>query len=147
MCTINCSDQLMIKLNAVESTFAVDFYTVVDTSRSLVHNTPCLLHWVRDASSHGRDFSLDPPPRWKFQSSFITLSQIFGPLRTPHPPGNFQSLQRGKCGYFLELHIVLTKKRFKKGLIPRVTNINFILLVHTCNQDTGLQKLIKSSLK
>ena len=31
--------------------------------------------------------------------------------------------------------------------VPRVTSINFILLVHACNQDTGLQKLIKSSLK
>ena len=31
--------------------------------------------------------------------------------------------------------------------VPRVTSINFISLVHACNQDTGLQKLIKSSLK
>ena len=31
--------------------------------------------------------------------------------------------------------------------VPRVININFLLLVHSCNQDTGLQKLIKSSLK
>ena len=41
---------------------------------------------------------------------------------------------------------MVTKRRFKKGLIlevPRVTNINFLLLVH---QDTGLQKLLKSSL-
>ena len=38
----------MIILNAVESTFAADFYTVVDTSRSPAHNTSCPLHWVRD---------------------------------------------------------------------------------------------------
>ena len=44
----NNSDELVLKLNAVESTCAVEFYTVVDTSRSPVHNNPCLLHWVRD---------------------------------------------------------------------------------------------------
>ena len=44
----NNSDELVFKLNAVESTCAVEFYTVVDTSRSPVHNTPCPLHWVRD---------------------------------------------------------------------------------------------------
>ena len=47
MCTTD-SDELVIKLNAVESTCAIDFHTVVDTSRSPVHNTPCPLHWVRD---------------------------------------------------------------------------------------------------
>ena len=26
----------------------LEFYTVVDTSRSPVHNIPCPLHWVRD---------------------------------------------------------------------------------------------------
>ena len=44
----NNSDELVFKLNAVESTCAVEFYTVVDTSRSPVHNIPCPLHWVRD---------------------------------------------------------------------------------------------------
>ena len=46
----NNSDELVFKLNAVESTCAVEFYTVVDTSRSPVHNTPCPLHWVRDTA-------------------------------------------------------------------------------------------------
>ena len=46
----NNSDELVIILNAVESTCAVEFYTVVDTSRSPVHNTPCPLHCVRDKS-------------------------------------------------------------------------------------------------
>ena len=81
-----------------------------------------------------KGFFLRPPPLWKFQSSFIHLLKVFGPLRTPHPIGNFQSLQWGEYGYFLALHILLTKKRFKKGLIlevPRVTNINCLLLVHT----------------
>ena len=27
--------------------------------------------------------------------------------------------------------------------VRRVTSINFILLVHACNEDTGLQKLVK----
>ena len=40
----NNSDELVIVLNAVESTCAVEFYTVVYTSRSPVHNTL----WVRD---------------------------------------------------------------------------------------------------
>ena len=44
----NNSDELVIVLNAVESTCAVKFYTVVDTFRSPVHNIPCPLHWVRD---------------------------------------------------------------------------------------------------
>ena len=44
----NNSDELVHKLNAVESTSAVEFYTVVDTSRSPVHNIPCPLHLVRD---------------------------------------------------------------------------------------------------
>ena len=43
----------MFKLNAVESTCAVEFYTVVDTSRSPVHNIPCPLHWVRDMDHVG----------------------------------------------------------------------------------------------
>ena len=47
----NNSDELVFKLNAVESTCAVEFYTVVDTSRSPVHNIPCPLHWVRDSRS------------------------------------------------------------------------------------------------
>ena len=51
----NNSDELVFKLNAVESTCAVEFYTVVDTSRSPVHNIPCPLHWVRD-NSHFPDF-------------------------------------------------------------------------------------------
>ena len=45
----NNSDELVHKLNAVESTCAVEFYTVVDTSRSPVNNIPCPLHWVRDS--------------------------------------------------------------------------------------------------
>ena len=52
----NNSDELVIVLNAVESTCAVKFYTVVDTSRSPVHNTPCPLHWVRD-NHEGENFS------------------------------------------------------------------------------------------
>ena len=47
----NNSDELVFKLNAVESTCAVEFYTVVDTSPSPVHNIPCPLHWVRDMQS------------------------------------------------------------------------------------------------
>jgi len=43
----NNSDELVIKLTAVETPCAVDFYTVVDTTRSPVYNTPCPLHWVR----------------------------------------------------------------------------------------------------
>ena len=46
---VQFSDELVTKLNAVESTCAVNFYTVVDTSRSPVHYTPCPLHWVRDS--------------------------------------------------------------------------------------------------
>ena len=45
----NNSDELVFKLNGVESTHAVEFYTVVDTSQSPVHNIPCPLHWVRDS--------------------------------------------------------------------------------------------------
>ena len=51
----NNSDELVIVLNAVESTCAVEFYTVVDTSRSPVHNIPCPLHWVRDKSQYTFD--------------------------------------------------------------------------------------------
>ena len=36
---------------------------------------------------HRMNYSLDPPPLWKFQSSFIHLLKIFGPLRTLHPQG------------------------------------------------------------
>ena len=46
----NNSDELVIVLNTVESTCAVEFYTVVDTSRSPVYNTSCPLHWVRDST-------------------------------------------------------------------------------------------------
>ena len=38
-----------IALDVVESTCVVDSYTVVDTPRTPVHNTPCPLHWVRDS--------------------------------------------------------------------------------------------------
>ena len=60
-----------------------------------------------------------PPPRKGFflilphlsgnssQASYINLN-FFGPLRTPHPPRNFQSLLWGEYGYFLELHIVVS---------------------------------------
>ena len=51
---------------------------------------------------HGRDFSLYPPPLWKFQSSFIHLLKFLG-LWEPPTPRNFQSLLRGEYGYFLEL--------------------------------------------
>ncbi|KAK2555118.1 hypothetical protein P5673_023085 [Acropora cervicornis] len=37
----NNSDELVFKLNAVNLTCAVEFYTVVDTSQSPVHNIPC----------------------------------------------------------------------------------------------------------
>ena len=50
----NNSDELVFKLNAVESTSAVEFCTVVDTSRSPVHNTPCPLHWVRARAIMGQ---------------------------------------------------------------------------------------------
>ena len=50
----------MFKLNAVESTCAVEFYTVVDTSRSPVHNIPCPLHWVRDSEK-----SVDKINEWR----------------------------------------------------------------------------------
>ena len=63
---------------------------------------------------HGRDFSLDPPPLWKFQSSFIHLLKIFGPLRTPHPQ-EFPVPSVGVVWILLGLNIVVTKKRFKKG--------------------------------
>ena len=43
----------MIKLNAVESTCAVHFYTVVDTFQAPVHNSPCQLHWERDTGDFG----------------------------------------------------------------------------------------------
>ena len=64
------SDELVFKLNAVESICAVDFYTVVDTSWSSVHNTPCSLHWVPDSeksrinSTNGgkRNLTLNPEP-------------------------------------------------------------------------------------
>ena len=46
------------------------------------------------------------PPLWKFQSHFIHLLKILGPLRPPPPPPwNFQSLLSGEY----------LKKRFKKG--------------------------------
>ena len=56
---------------------------------------------------HGRDFSLDPPLLWKFQSSFIHLLKIFGLWKPatpppPPPPRNFQFLLWGEYGYFLE---------------------------------------------
>ena len=42
---------------------------------------------------HGRDFSLDPPPLWKFQSSFIhNLLINFWAFENPPPPRNFHSL-------------------------------------------------------
>ena len=37
-------DSQEIALNVVESTCVVDSYTVVDTPRTPVHNTPCPLH-------------------------------------------------------------------------------------------------------
>ena len=65
----NNSDELVFKLNAVESTCAVEFYTVVDTSRSPVHNIPCLLHWVRDTvTDHCRNFALSDPNSAEFQA-------------------------------------------------------------------------------
>ena len=56
----NNSDELVIVLNAVESTCAVEFYTVVDTSRSPVHNIPCPLHWVRDICYNFAESALCP---------------------------------------------------------------------------------------
>ena len=44
----NNSDELLFKLNAVE------FCTVVDTSRSPVHNTPRPLHWLRARAIMGQ---------------------------------------------------------------------------------------------
>ena len=38
------SDIQTIELNDVQSTCVVDSYTVVDTPRTPVHNTPCPLH-------------------------------------------------------------------------------------------------------
>ena len=65
----NNSDELVIILNAVESTCAVEFYTVVDTSRSPVHNIPCPLHWVRDTvTDHCRNFDLIDPNSAEFQA-------------------------------------------------------------------------------
>ena len=34
---------------------------------------------------HGRDLSLDSPPLWKFQSSFIYISLNFWAFENPHP--------------------------------------------------------------
>ena len=39
---------IALYLQVVESTCAVDSYTVVDTLRTPVHNNPCPLHWVHD---------------------------------------------------------------------------------------------------
>ena len=47
----------MFKLNAVESTCAADFYTVVDTSRSPVNNITC-------GGSPWGDGCLVPRPSW-----------------------------------------------------------------------------------
>ena len=69
----NNSDELVIVLNAVESTCAAEFYTVVDTSRSPVHNTPCPLYWVRDIMS--------PPLSYFFLCGCIlnsTQQNLFG---------------------------------------------------------------------
>ena len=38
------SDIQTIELNDIQSTCVVDSYTVVDTPRTPVHNTPCPLH-------------------------------------------------------------------------------------------------------
>ena len=42
-----------------------------------------------------KGFSLDPPPLWKFQSSFIHLLK-FGAFENPTPPTNFQPLLWGE---------------------------------------------------
>ena len=77
----NNSDELVIVLNAVESTCAVKFYTVVDTSRSPVHNTPCPLHWVRDSAFASKNICapeenawLTTPPRCFFFFLLTSLS-------------------------------------------------------------------------
>ena len=53
---------------------------------------------------HGRDFSLDPPLLWKFQSSFIHLLKIFGLWKPatppPHPPGISNSFCGGSMDIF-----------------------------------------------
>ena len=48
---------------------------------------------------HRRDFSLDPPPLWKFQSSFKHLL-TFGPLRTPYPQGISNPFRGGSMDIF-----------------------------------------------
>ena len=74
----NNSDELVIVLNAVESTCAVEFYTVVDTSRSPVHNTPCPLHWVRDSY-------FDPDDRDRFINA--PELNVHRSAHTPRPSG------------------------------------------------------------
>ena len=68
----NNSDELVIILNAIESTCAVEFYTVVDTSGSPVHNTPCPLHWVRDTLSN---YGYQGGQRVRFAKNHIVLQK------------------------------------------------------------------------
>ena len=86
----NNSDELVLKLNAVESTCAVEFYTVVDTSRSPAHNIPCLLHWVRDRyhqllhHCHAGGGSNKQPTRanyWRLLQKSRSLRQIYLPAQ------------------------------------------------------------------
>ena len=70
----NNSDELVFKLNAFQSTCAVEFYTVVDTSRSPVHNTPCPLHWVRDTRS--LEITIGPGVSQTFNSAIHQASVV-----------------------------------------------------------------------
>ena len=74
----------------------------------------CVVPKIIHTSTMEAIFYLDPPPLWKFQSSFIHLLKIFGPLRPPHPQ-EFPVPSVGVVWIFWGLNIAVTKKRFKKG--------------------------------
>ena len=79
------SDELVFKLNAVESTCVADFYTVVDTSRSPVNNTTC-------GGSPWGDGCLVPRPSWLTH---------FDDLLRPRKNEAGGLGKRGRTNYFL----------------------------------------------
>ena len=58
---------------------------------------------IHTSPTYRRDFSLDPPPLWKFQSNFIHCSN-FRAFENPSTPQGFSIPSVGEYGYYLELH-------------------------------------------
>ena len=61
---------------------------------------------------YGRDFSLDPPPLWKFQSSFIHLLTFLGLWEPPPPPGISNPFCGGSVDIFRNYTLPLSEQNF-----------------------------------